>query len=233
MIDKISSAKIAFRANYNFEDEWNKIPNRIPKKYTKQENTSKTIVIMGSSKTTEPITDAVNLCADVTKLSFWGGYNIATGCGSNGIMGVAYNAAKENSVKDIKTGKTLQNLAIVMTPPWGDEDIKNCIPICKANSEANRISKFKKIANTFVIFPGSATTIQEATSLIQQNEYAKKEEPLKKIILVGKEFFKGLSVQYQTLFGSKLLKHSPDELFKVLNNKEEILEEVKRFSKLA
>lgn len=50
-------------------------------------------------------------------------------------MGEVYNAAKEVSMKD-STGKPLQNLAIIVEPLWGDENLHDCIPIGKANSEA-------------------------------------------------------------------------------------------------
>lgn len=232
MIFKLLPSNISFCSNNSFQEEWDKIPTSVGKKYANPNSSTKTVAIMGSSKSTNAISDSVELSAEVTKDIVQKGYNIVTGCGSNGVMGAAYNAAKENSIRDIKSGKPSQNLAIVMTPPWGDEDIQNCVAICKASSEDNRITKFRQVADTFIIFPGSATSIKEATSLIQQNEYAKSSEPLKKIILVGKEFFRGLVEQYQKLFDSKLLKHSPEELFKVLDDKDAILKEIKGFSKL-
>lgn len=83
-------------------------------------------------------------------------------------MGEVYNSAKEASIKDA-VGKPLQNLAIIVQPLWGDENLQDCIPIGKANSESERILKFTQVADNFVIFPGSATTLQEATTLIQNN----------------------------------------------------------------
>jgi len=226
LLSRIYLNNITFKSNFN--EAFKAIPS-LDEKYTTQESKAKTITILGSSKSTDAILESMDLCSKVTKDLVLSGYNILSGCGSNGIMGAAYNAAKENSIKDIKTGKPLQNLSVIMDPPWGDENIDDCIPIGKATSEAERIAiKFKKASDTFVIFPGSATTLEEATSLIQQNEYAPKNEQLKKIILVGKEFFSGLTLQYQKLFDSKLLKHSPEELFKVLNSKDEILKEIRK-----
>ena len=195
-------------------------------KYTTLESKANTVTIMGSSKDTDGILDAMDLCSKVTKDLINIGYNINTGCGAKGIMGAAYNAAKENSAIDNETGKPLQNLSILVEPVWGDEDIENCVPIGKATSESDRIEKFGKTSNTFLIFPGSATTLLEASSLIQKNEYAPKNEPLKKLILVGEDFFAGTVKQYQSLYDAKLLKHTPDELFKVVDTKGEILNEL-------
>ena len=90
-------------------------------------------------------------------------------------MGAAYNAAKTYSKKD-EENKPSQNLAIVKTPLWGDEDIENCVVIDKADSEAQRIEKFSDLADKIVIFPGGAATLQEATTLISKNNYTPKEK---------------------------------------------------------
>lgn len=228
MINKITQASVSFKAN--FKDLFDAVPS-LDERYTTPESRAKTVTILGSSKPTDEILSSMDKCSKITKDLIQSGYNIQTGCGAYGIMGSAYNAAKENSVKDIQTSRPLQNLAIIMEPAWGDEDLENCTPIGKSTSEADRIAKFRKTSNTFVVFPGSATTLQESVSLIQQNEYAPKNEPLKKIILVGKDFFDGLTQQYQKLFNSKLLKHAPEELFTVLDSQDEVLKEVSRFSK--
>ena len=210
---------VSFKQNNHFAS----IPN-LNEKYTTATSKAETIVIWGSSKETDSILKSMNLCSKTTKDLISQGYNILTGCGSNGIMGSAYKSAAKYSNKDIKTQKPTQNLAIVVEPAWGDEDINNCIAIGKAQSETDRIEKFRKTADTFVIFPGSATTIQEAATIIQKNEYSSGDEPLKKIILVGKDFFSGLNEQYQKLFEYKLLKHSPKDLFTIADTEEEILE---------
>ncbi len=223
MINKLCGFPISFRGA--FEDKMASIPE-LDEKYTTPEQRAKTVTILGSSKPADGILNAMDLCSKLTADLVRGGYNIQTGCGANGIMGMAYNAAKENSTRDIETGKPKQNIAIIMQPAWGDEDLDNCTPIGKATSENERLTKFRKTSDTFVVFPGSATTIEETALLIQQNEYSRKDTPLKKIILVGNEFFSGLKQQYQKLFDSKLLKHSPDELFTVLDSEEEILQEI-------
>lgn len=223
MIKKLNCINISFKSN--FTDQMASIPE-VDERFTTPESRAKTITILGSSKSTDEILASMDLCSKLTADLVRGGYNISTGCGAHGIMGSAYNSAKETSIKDIQTGRPLQNLAIIMEPAWGDEDLENCVPIGKSASEADRIAKFRKTSDAFVVFPGSATTLQESVSLIQQNEYAPKNESLKKIILVGKEFFDGLAQQYQKLFDSKLLKHSPEELFTILNSKEDILKNI-------
>ena len=127
---------------------------------------------------------------------------------------------KKYSKKDFN-GRPIQNLAIITQPLWGDEDLDNCIPLTTSKSEADRIEKFSTVADNFVIFPGSSTTLQEATTLITKNYYGKSEDK-KKIILVGRDFFKGLQEQYQKLYDSKLIKCPPEELFTVVDTEEEI-----------
>lgn len=104
-------------------------------------------------------------------------------------MGEVYNAAKEASIKDF-AGKPLQNLAIIVKPLLGDENLFDCIPIGKAKSEAERIIKFTQVADNFVILPGSATTVQEASTLIQNNRYPKNGEVKKlffSVLIFGKD----------------------------------------------
>lgn len=225
MINKVYGVNTSFRGS--FQDSMAAVPE-LDEKYTTPENRAKTVTILGSSRTSDSILSSMDLCSKLTADLIHSGYNIQTGCGANGIMGSAYNSAKENSTRDIETGKPIQNLAIIMEPAWGDEDLDNCVPIGKATSENERLTKFKKTSDTFVVFPGSATTIEETALLIQQNEYSHRGTPLKKIILVSNEFFSGLKQQYQKLFESKLLKHSPDELFTVLDSEEEILNEIEK-----
>jgi len=223
MLNKLSPINMAFKGT--FQETFNTSP-RLDKKYTTTENKTKTITVLGSSKTRDSILDSMDLCSKVTKDLVNSGYNILTGCGLGGIMGSAYNAAKDSSVINIKTGKPSQNLVILAQPEWHTEDVENCTIIGKANTEAERIEKFGKTSDTFLIFPGSATTLQEVTTLIQKNEHPQNNEPLKKIILVGKDSFSGLTKQYQAIDQAKFMAHKPDELFKVVDTEEEILNEL-------
>lgn len=203
--------KVSFKSN---------IPININPQYCTKQSRENTIGILGSSKSTDEIMKYMDLCASVTKSMVQNKKNLLHGCGNSGIMGVAYNSGKIYSKKD-SNGKPIQNLAIIAQPLWGDEDLDNCIPLTTSKSEADRIEKFASVADNFIIFPGSSTTLQEATTLITKNYYGKPEEK-KKIILVGRDFFKGLQEQYQQLYNSKLIKCPPEELFTVVDTEEEI-----------
>lgn len=196
------------------------ISKTIPSNYKTPESKSDSVVILGSSKTSDDILKYMDMCSNAVKTMVLSGKKIITGCGSKGIMGSAYNAAKEVSKKD-EEGKPAQNLAIVTEPLWGDEDFDNCITLASVNSEAERIEKFSEVADTMVIFPGSTATLQEATTLITKNYYGK-EEDKKKIVLVGREYYKGLIEQYDKLYEAGLIKCEPSELFTVVDNEEEI-----------
>ncbi len=197
------------------------IPNINPR-YTTKESRQNTVAILGSSTSSETIERYLKASSDITRHFVENGYNVVHGCGTKGIMGEVYNCAQKYSVKNT-SGKPIQNLAIIVEPLWGDENLIDCIPIGKANSEAERITKFSKVADNFVIFPGSAGTLQEATTLIQNNHYLK-EGDAKKVILFGAEFWEGLVSQYKKLFDLKLLKENPiGKLFHIANSKEDLL----------
>ena len=196
------------------------IPMSIAPIYKAKHSKSNTIAVLGSSKSANDILNYMNICSNTVKSMVLSGKNIVTGCGTMGIMGSAFYAANENSRKN-EEGKPVQNLAIVTEPLWGNEDLDNCIVLATANSEAERIEKFSEVADTMIIFAGSAGTLQEATTLISQNYYGKDEDK-KKIILVGKEFFKGLIEQYNKLYEAGLIKCKPSELFTVVDSEEEI-----------
>ena len=182
------------------------IPNLNPQ-YTTKESRQNTVAILGSSKSTDAIDKYLRASSDITRHFIENGFNVVHGCGTKGIMGEVYDAAQKHSIKD-SLGKPIQNLAIVVEPLWGDENLSGCIPIGKANSEAERITKFAKVADSFVIFPGSAGSLQETTTLIQNNHYLKDGES-KKVILFGADFWEGLVSQYKKLFDMKLLKENP------------------------
>ena len=196
----------------------------LDKRYTTSEMRKKAVVVLGSSKTTEPLMKYMDLCSETTKAFVQSGFNIVTGCGTKGIMGSAYYAAKSASAVDL-SGKPVQNLAIVVDPLWGDENLEECVLIGKASSESERIMKFAKVADNFVIFPGGVTTLQEAATLIRHNVHSS-ESMLKKIVLVGKDFFAGLRQQYKALADLKLIKNDPDAYFRIISEKNEILKTI-------
>ena len=65
-------------------------------------------------------------------------------------MGESYNAAFKNS--KIENGKHIQNLAIIREALWGGENLDDCVIIDKATSEGDRIEKFCKVSNTFILY---------------------------------------------------------------------------------
>lgn len=195
-------------------------------RYTTPEMRAKAVVVLGSSKSTEPLMEYMDLCSQTTKALVQNGYNIVTGCGTKGIMGAAYYAARESSALNMQ-GKPLQNLSIIVNPLWGDENLEDCVVIGKASSESERIMKFTKVADNFVIFPGGTTTMQEAATLIRHNVHSE-ESGLKKIILVGKEFFAGLKQQYEAMAKMQFIKKSPDAFFRILSDKNEIVKAILR-----
>ena len=203
--------KTSFQANINKD---------IDSKYMTPQSKEKTVAVLGSSKATDDILDYMEMCANSTKAIVLSGKNLVHGCGSAGIMGEAYNSGYTYSSKN-KDGVPEQNLAILTEPLWGDEDIEHCVPITCAKSEADRIEKFAQVANTILIFPGSAGTLQEATTMISKNYYGKPEDK-KKIVLVGSDFFKGLIDQYNKLYEAKLIKCPPEELFSIADSEEDI-----------
>ena len=176
-----------------------------------------TVTILGSSKSTNRTLMNDYNCAQVTKALVLAGKNVLTGCGTNGIMGAAFKNAKENSKNE--DGKQIQNLVIIKRPLWGDEDLENCVIIGEAKSEHERIADFQKCSDTFIIYPGGAGTLQEAASLIFENQYTDKP---KKIILVGREYFKGLDKQYQTMYNARLCTN-PEALYKIVDTVDEVL----------
>ena len=198
------------------------IPKAISPIYQTKQSKENTVAILGSSKSANDILKYMDICSTSVKTIVLNGKNVVHGCGNSGIMGCAYEAGREYSVKNSEN-KPAQNLAIIANPLWGDEDLDNCIPLTVTNSEAERIERFATVADNILVFPGSATTLQEATTLIAKNYYGKSEDK-KKIILVGRDFFKGLDMQYQQLYKSKLIKCRPEELYTIADNEEEIMD---------
>ncbi len=179
----------------------------------------KSVVILGSSKNSPKIDKYLQNCSDITRHFVENGYNIISGAGTKGIMGEAYNTAYKYSAKD-KNNRPIQNLAILTEPLWGDENLENGIIIGKAKSEAERIQKFAKISNKFLIFPGSGGTIQEASTLVAGNIYGP--EP-KKIALFGRDFWKDFENIFKVITDFELLKKPLDKIFKIVNSKEEVI----------
>ena len=179
----------------------------------------KSVVILGSSKNSPSIDKYLQTCSDITRHFVENGYNIVSDAGSKGIMGEVFNTAYKYSQKD-KNNHPVQNLAILTEPLWGDENLEQGVIIGKAKSEAERIQKFAKVSNKFLIFPGSGGTIQEASTLVAGNIYGS--EP-KKIALFGQEFWKNFENIFKVITDFELLKKPLDQIFKIVNSKDEVI----------
>ena len=225
MISNLSTAPVTFKST----QITNKKPTSVDEipsldsRYTTNEQKHKTVTILGSSKGTDQIANAMGKASQAADELIKKGYNVLTGCGNSGIMRAAYNAAHEAETNPFNK-KAGENLAIVVSPLWGDENLEDCRIIGIADSEAERIKKFEKTSDNFIVFPGSAATLQEAATLITDKVYPKGDDTPKNIFLVGKEYFKGLKEQYDRIYEAGLLKVKPENLFKVVDSTEEILQ---------
>jgi len=103
-------------------------------------------------------------------------------------------------------------------PAWGDENMRDARAVGIADSEAARVEKFRRLSDTFVIFPGGASTLQEVSALIAANKYPDKNGGKRRIILVGRKFFGPTLLQYQKMFKSGILEARPEELFTVTDD---------------
>lgn len=202
------------------------IPKEIPQSYKSAESKKNTIAILGSSKAADRIMNYMDMCSNVVKGLILADKKIVHGCGTTGIMGAAHYAGIKYS-KINSEGKPEQNLGIVTDKLWGNEDTENCVMLSSAKNEADRIDKFAEVADTMLVFPGSVTTLQEATTLIQKNYYGENKNK-KKIILVGKEYFRGLDTQYHTLYNNGLISTKPEELYTIVDSENEINEFIKK-----
>lgn len=194
-------------------------------RYAEPESRARTVTVLGSSKSADPIKTQIALSAEASGELIRRGYNVLTGAGNAGVMGASYAAAAESANAASADGPVRgENLVVAVRPAWGDENLSDARAVGIADSEAERIEKLAKLSDAFLIFPGSAGSLQEAATLIAKNAYRGK-AALKRILLVGRDFFGGLSQQYQRLYADGLLKEAPESLFRVVDTAEEILAE--------
>jgi len=209
---------LAFRGKKSSDN-----PLEIQDQYISSDSKNKTVTILGSSRDSDAIKDSIKKVSLISNELVKRGYNILTGCGDRGIMGAAYKgalAAEKNPENPEK------NLAIPTEPFWGYEDLQHCKVISKpAASESDRIENgFSKASNNFLIFPGGACSIQEVSTLIAKNKNRPKGTTPMKIIIVGKDYYKGLIQQYDDMDKSGLIETKPENLFKVIEP-EDVLNE--------
>jgi len=201
---------VSFKSNSSVNN-----PLDIRDEFLSRDSKEQTITILGSSRDAQSINEITKNLYNISKKLVLRGYNILTGCGSNGIMGAASKGA---SSAEKNPENPQKNLAILVNPLWGDEDTVHSKVIAKnANSESDRIENgFLKTSNNFLVFPGGASSIQEAATIIAKNKYRPKgTEPLK-IYLVGKDYYSGLVKQYDDMYKAGILGAKPNELFEVI-----------------
>ncbi|MFA6029407.1 MAG: LOG family protein [Elusimicrobiota bacterium] len=190
-------------------------------RYAAHASRAMTVTVLGSSRTDEKILAAMAVAAKVAAELIARGYNILSGCGNAGVMGAAFEAAAVGSQEKPREGVVPgENLAIVRIPTWGDEDIVRSRAIGTAESESARVGQFAKASDHFLLFPGGASSLEEVSALIDGNDLG---AAPKRIILVGKEYYRGLSEQYARAHAQGLLAHRPEELFSVVDSADEIL----------
>lgn len=191
-------------------------PLEIDEKYTSQESKDKTVTILGCSQDADPIKEPMTKTYYIAKELVNRGYNVLTGCGDKGIMGAAYKGALSAEKNQENPEK---NLAILVNPLWGNEDTKHCKVIAKlASSESDRIENgFLKASNNFLIFPGGAGSMQEAATFIAKNRYCCKNSQHLNILLVGKDYYRGLEQQYDDMYKAGALRTEPKKLFKIID----------------
>lgn len=190
-------------------------PLEIDEKYTSQESKDKTVTILGCSRDAEPLKEPMAEAYNIAKELVNRGYNVLTGCGNKGIMGAAYKGALSAEKNQENPEK---NLAVLVNPSWGNEDIKHCKVIAKpASSESDRIENgFLKASNNFLIFPGGAGSMQEASTLIAKNKCCHGNSQHLNVLLVGKDYYRGLEQQYDDMYKAGALRTEPKKLFKII-----------------
>lgn len=171
--------------------------------HTTPESMRTTVATWGSSKKTPQILGDMASSRLIIKDVVQSGLNIVSGCGSNGLMGTFLYTADKFSRRD-SAGRPIQNLVLIKDPPYGDEDVKVCVPIGKAPTEEARIAKFMRVADNVIVQKGSTATLKEAVLAIGQG---------KNMVLVGKKFFAGLARQFDSLFRGGFTEVPAEDLF--------------------
>lgn len=190
-------------------------------RYATPQSRAKTVAILGSSSSKTAIEPFVELATLLARDVVGRGGNVVTGAGNAGVMGAAFNAARDAA----KKSGAGENLTLIKTPMWGDEDLAGGRAIGQAPSEEARVDKFIQVAATVVAFPGGAGTLLELNKLLFTLAYPAKEQPLpEKIVLVGSStYWAGFKTQLDTLVTTGLLKAEVLERFRFPEGASELL----------
>lgn len=189
------------------ENPWPKNVDGVPmlnERYTTAQSRAKTVAILGSSSNNETITEAIGIAGAVAKSVVERGGNIVSGAGVAGVMGAAYVAARE-AAKGEGAG---ENLTLIKTPPWGDEDFSGARAIGQASSEEARLEKFAQVAATVVAFPGGAGTALELVKLVNLYAYPAKGQvlPERVVVVGGDTHWAGLKLMLESMVKNGLTK---------------------------
>jgi predicted Rossmann-fold nucleotide-binding protein len=167
--------------------------NRI---YLAAQMRQKSVAVLGASSTSEEVKQFLPWAAALAKEVVARGGNVVTGAGHSGVMGAAFTAAKEAA----QAPGAGENLTLIKTPAWGDEDLLGGRAIGRASSEEARLEKFLRVASVVVAFPGGAGTLIELSKLIFDMAYPVPGHPVPdKVVLVGSStYWQGLRQQLET-----------------------------------
>lgn len=225
VIQRIKSPQVSFKGCDDRPRTYESIPTQLDKIYTT--NKADTVTIWGASRESENIKKDLLLAEEISTASIERGKNVVTGAGDKGIMGHASRAAEAAYQKGIALGKKVgQSLAIII-PKWRDSDFSLYKAVLQVDTEPQRTQAFQEMSNTFNIFVGGATTIQESSTLIANKVINNVSEPL--IEFMDKDVYEGLDQQYQTLerYGYLGTLKTTD-LYNIVDSKEDYIKDLNK-----
>ncbi|MEI7473725.1 MAG: hypothetical protein WCK67_03010 [bacterium] len=196
---------------------------KIDCRYTSPEVRNKTTAILGASRSSEQLDRFERIAYNDASSTVKRNEYIITGCGSNGIMGASYRGAA-NVDKE-------HNLAVLKAPLWGDENTSECEVLGTRKTETSRINDFDEVAENKHIYPGGAATVAEAARFVLLK--LKNPEKPSNITLIGKQEFKGIQEQYQSMENKGYLPEgTAAKLFNIVDSSEE-LDSISEFSTIS
>ena len=188
-----------------------------------EEQRAKTVTILGSSRSSDPLKPYMLAAESLARDLVLRGFHVLTGCGSAGIMGAAYRGASTAANLPPGGSPRGENRVILIRPLWEPCDFTTARAIGIAESEGERIEKFRRASRTFVIFPGGAATLQEIATLVTMNRYSERFGPRRKLLLVDRRFYAGLAAQYRKQEQSGTLGAPVRDLLRIVDSPERVL----------
>ncbi len=189
---RLSGAKLLAK------NPWPLVPTEVPslnERYTRPESRARTVAVLGASASKEATRPYEPWAAALARRVVSAGGNVVSGCGSKGIMGAAFAAARDAAALP----GSGENLTIIRTPLWGDEDLVGGRAIGVAASEEKRLEKFLRVAHEVYVFPGASGTFLEIAKLVFAMAYPTRgAPPPDKVVLVG-DYWEALRQQLLTM----------------------------------